>query len=442
VSDDVLRDLEAHYRTQAHSIFSPSSASRWARCTGSLVPNLLEPDKAGEEAAWGTVAHRIVDDWFNTDERAAIFGDPPPYGDEVDALIGRTEVVDGFTITVTAQMIDFCRQYVAWIGGFQAHEHHHELRLESDWAPIAGQGGTADDVLLLPGHLIIADFKTGYIPVHAKENYQLLIYAIGAYVRFNGLWCIKKVTLAIGQPVHDRWETWSLDIDDLMLAEAFFRDKAREAWSLDAPRVASEEACRYCKVIATCPAMQLLTESFADDAFEIEGEYQAVDVQAVTAFMPEPEIIVSQRLESGKKRLPNLHVNALARMYGYRKVFEKFFAAVEAEMFRRAFSLNEKIPGYKLVDGRASRSFKLGADLTEEAKFVGLNPADTRKVTTISPAEMEELLIEKLGYKRKDALALVGSLVERTPGKPTLAPESDDRESVTNLADDSFDIEG
>src|SRR5699024_5955074 len=77
----------------------------WTACGGSLLANLFEEDECSYEAAEGTVAHGIAEQWLKTDIR-------PTH------LIGTTQVIEEkgvrHEIVVSRSMIDYVQDYVDW----------------------------------------------------------------------------------------------------------------------------------------------------------------------------------------------------------------------------------------------------------------------------------------------------------------------------------------
>ena len=125
-----------------HSVFAPSSSAMWTACAGSLIPNVLSEDTAGEAAAEGTVAHGVAETWLKS-------GKKPKH------LIGTIERVEGFDIEITHSMLDFVEQYVTWCWQL-AGDHYIESKVYfDDLTPIPRQGGTADHCACLPEWLII-----------------------------------------------------------------------------------------------------------------------------------------------------------------------------------------------------------------------------------------------------------------------------------------------
>jgi hypothetical protein len=96
-----LEDV-AKLAAAGHSVFSPSSSKMWLTCSGSLIPNVLSHDSAGEEAAEGTVAHSVAERWLTSGERP-------------EHLIGTVETVDGWDIEITEEMMAYVGDYVDYV---------------------------------------------------------------------------------------------------------------------------------------------------------------------------------------------------------------------------------------------------------------------------------------------------------------------------------------
>ena len=186
-------DLEAvQIKLGAHSVFAPSASSMWLYCAGSLIPNLLAEDTAGEDAAYGTVAHGVAERWLKT-------GVKP-----VD-LIGTVEKVDEghavFEIEITHSMLEYVQEYVDW-SVFLPGDHYVEQRVDfSRLTPIPKQGGTADHIACEPGALTITDLKMGKgVQVFAKGNTQARLYALGAFYRWDEQYHFQRIVIRIAQP--------------------------------------------------------------------------------------------------------------------------------------------------------------------------------------------------------------------------------------------------
>ena len=85
------------------------------------------------------------------------------------------------------------------------------------------------------------------------------------------------------------------------------------------------------------------------------------------------------------------------------------------------------VPGWKVVEGRGSRSFTDMDAAFDILKKDGIDECLLWERKPLTLAQVEKVV----GKKR--FTELVGTMVVKTPGKPTLATESDKRPAVTNV---------
>ena len=90
----------------------------------------------------------------------------------------------------------------------------------------------------------------------------------------------------------------------------------------------------------------------------------------------------------------------------------------------------KKWQGFKLVEGRANRRYINDAAVAEAVTAAGFDPYE-KKLKGITA------MTSLLGRKKFDEL--LGGLVERPSGKPTLVPQSDKRPEMNSAADDFKD---
>jgi len=124
----------------------------------------------------------------------------------------------------------------------------------SDWVPDGF--GTADVVILSKHTIRVIDLKYGRgIPVQAKDNTQLRLYALGAYSKFQEEYPeIKTIEYTIYQPRLDSISTDGTTITRLLdWANYFVKQKAKKAWAGTGDFIPGEH-CQFCRAKATCKA--------------------------------------------------------------------------------------------------------------------------------------------------------------------------------------------
>lgn len=225
------------------AVISPrmSSAHRWVggRCTASPALSALSPDDPSSPAAErGHRLHAVAAAWLTSATEAQ--------GDD-------REMVEPYVRAVERAARD---------GG----ELRVELRVDD---PTGRYGGTPDAVVIDRSHKLVhvIDLKTGWGVVEARENWQLLAYALLLAPALEG-W---SASLTIVQPgpwhVAGPVRTWRVDADALELYRGRFDSAVAEVFGAD-PRARAGAHCQYCRALALCPAASAVTLAAADYAAE------------------------------------------------------------------------------------------------------------------------------------------------------------------------------
>lgn len=101
--------------------------------------------------------------------------------------------------------------------------------------------------------------------------------------------------------------------------------------------------------------------------------------------------------------------------------------AVEAEALTR-ITHDKKVPGFKLVEGRANRAWANEDKTRKRLMKMGFILDEIAPRELISPAKVETLLKKA---KRSSEWGTIAPLVTRPPGKLSIAPETDPRPEIT-----------
>lgn len=170
-----------------------------------------------------------------------------------------------------------------------------------------------------------------------------------------------------------------------------------------------EKQCRFCKAKATCPA--LLAE-----VTEVVGGAAVATAEEFAAMLP-----------VGAQFAGDNYLSIAMDKVG---LVEDWCKAVRAEVERRLLR-GDKVPGYKLVEGKQGIRRWVDADKAETAmKALKLEQDDIFERQLISPTAAEKLL-----KKTPEKWEKLQGLISRNPGKPSVAPAADKRpELAVNTA--------
>lgn len=245
--------------------------------------------------------------------------------------------------------------------------------------------GSCDVIARVGDRAIILDWKFGSgVMVEAEENEQLMFYAAAAR-RTKGLeWYFDGVTdieLVIVQPPRiKRWCTTTERIDQF---ERELKRAVELSASANAPMKEGDH-CRWCAAKAICPLMT----GAVDRALAIQ--LREVDITRMGRALKEA-VLLEQWIDD---------LRTLAHQ------------ALEAGV---------AVPGWKLVDKRATRKWKDGAEVEQALWKAGYTDTESLFDTKIkSPAQVEKLL-------KKAKLELPEELIVKESSGTTIAPDEDPR---------------
>lgn len=379
----------------SHALLSPSSAHRWLNCP--LAPRLEAtlPEKPSEYAREGTVAHSVCE---ITAKKKFKKVKAAEYNRVIKKL--KTDAVwddemlhtaETYVEHLTELAMEFANEpYIAF-----------EVKVDiSDYVPEAF--GRCDCVMFGGDTLIITDYKHGKgVPVSPDENPQLMLYALGALKLYKPLFgvALKKVAVYIDQPRIGAYDGWTCTVDELLAWGESVKPKAQMAF-MGFGEYHAGDWCRFCRANGICKA-------------QAEQQIGAFDDFSAAVGNPTALLIPSEMGEVLKR--------GETLVSWYETVREKALESL----------LNgEKIPGYKVVEGRSTRCWTDQDKALDKLQESGVDRAVIYDSVPKTLAQLEKLL----GTARFKEL--VGEFVTKPQGKPTLALETDSRKEFNSAAAD------
>lgn len=374
---------------QKHALLSASSAHRWLHCPPSAKLTAGVTEVPSEAALQGTAAHALAEHKLR---RALKQQSKRPVSEYED------DEMDSYTNDYVSYVLE---QYEQAKQATPGAVIYIEQRLDFSHV-VPGGFGTGDCLIVADGTLHVIDLKYGLgVLVEAEWNPQMMLYAMGALALFDALYDIEQVALTVFQPRRENVSTWTLSVTELnKWAEHTLKPAAELAAKGDGEFCAGTW-CQFCRIASTCRARAEANLELAKFEFAPPAELSADEVADVLA------------------QIPGL---------------TRWASDVQDYALSQALS-GERYEGFKLVAGRSIRKYTDETAVAEAAKAAGYRDIYKRSLLTITA--MEKLM------GKKQFSEILGDLVVKPEGKPTLVPLSDKRPElqISTAADDFTNID-
>ena len=378
----------------SHAVLSPSSASRWLSCTPSARLEMQFPDKAGDFALEGSLAHEFGELRL---KRYSNIIDEPEWNKKTSELMENR--------FYSESLEEYAENYAAFVWEkyqlAQKTTADAVLRIEEkiDLTAYVPEGfGTGDAVILADGTMEIIDLKYGKgVQVSAVENKQMMLYALGALDMFGFMYAIHTVRMTIYQPRLDNISEWEIPAEELLIWGANeLAPRAKMAFAGEGSFVPGKH-CQFCRAKAQCRAL------------------------------------AEKNLETAKHEFDDaslLSDTEISKLLEQMDIIKNWMSAIEEYALQAALN-GKTFPGFKLVEGRSIRKYvdeKQVADRLMENGYKESAIYEPPKLKTITA--MEKLVTKKA------FTALLGDLIIKPQRKPTLVPESDKRREWNSVEND------
>lgn len=364
-----------------HAILSASSSHRWLHCLPSARLELEFENTNGEAAKEGTAAHALSE--HKLKKALRIRSKRPTSEYDSDEMEECTDAYVDFIMEQVELARKSCTDPIVLI----------EQRL--DFSCYVPDGfGTGDCVIISDDRLHIVDFKYGMgVLVDAEDNPQMKLYALGALEIYDSLYDIKEISMTIFQPRRENVSTWTVPVEELKTwAEEELKPKAAKAYQGEGEYMPGPW-CTFCRASTRCRAR-------ADENLKLaQMEFKM------------PPLLTDSEIEEVLTILPDL---------------TKWANEITAYATDAAVNHGKEWHGFKVVEGRSVRKYKDENAVAEKAVISGYK--DIYRKSLIPMTEMQKLM-GKTKFEE-----ILGNLIYKPPGKPTLVPNSDKRPAM-NVAD-------
>lgn len=373
-----------------HAFLSPSASHRWLNCPPSAKLCAEVPDASSPYAQQGTDAHSLC---------AYL----------VEKALGRdTRDPTGTLKYYDAEMQECAEGYASFV--MEEYERAKQtcpdtavlIEQKVDFSPwVKGGTGTADCILLADGMAEVIDYKHGLgIMVSAESeefggNPQLMCYCLGVLDMFDGIYNIDTIKMSIYQPRRENVSTYTMSKADLLQwANGTLAPTALLAQEGKGEFQAGNH-CQFCKVKAACRKRAEYNLELARYDFEMPATLEEHEIDAI--------LLKADQLISWASDV-------------------------------KEYALNQALQGtdyshFKVVEGRSNRKYTNEDDVAKTVMAAGYDPYEK---SILGITAMSKLL----GKKKFNEL--LGSLICKPQGKPTLVSRSDKRPTMKNTAQDDF----
>ena len=361
----------------SHALLSASSSKRWLNCPPSARLCAEIEDTTSEYAKEGTDAHTLCE--YKVKTMLGIEMQDPTetlvyYNEEMERCANdyACYIMDGLEV-----IKNYCKDPLVLI----------EQKL--DFSRYVPEGfGTGDCVIVADKTLYIFDFKYGKgVEVESENNPQMMCYAVGALELFDSLYDIENVCMIIFQPRIENISVSNMNVTELYnWAENTLKPIAELAYEGKGEFKAGDH-CQFCKIKATCRKRAEYNMELAKYDFEEPAELTDEEISSI--------LIKSNDLVSWVSDVKEYALNQAIQGKNY--------------------------PILKLVEGRSNRKYLNEEEVAIAVTNAGYDPYEKKLLGITSMTNL-------LGRTKFNDL--LGSLIYKPPGKPTLVLESDKRPTM------------
>lgn len=371
---------------EKHALLSASGAARWLACPPSARLEEQLPESTSSYAEEGRLAHAIVE---LTVRKHFVEPMGPKKFNAALKKLQEQPCYDSEMLRHANTFLDYVKSVSHRYNGIKPHVAVERM---VDYSLFVPEGfGTSDCIMICGADLHVFDYKYGQgVPVSAEQNPQMMLYGIGALNAYVMLFQIQNIVMHIVQPRLDSTSEYRLTTAELLAWAESIRPIAQTAYE-GRGEFRQGDHCRFCRAKAQCRAradQQLALESFK---------------QIPPALLSASEVgEILQRAQNLAKWAKDVEDYALAQCLA-----------------------GEEIPGWKAVEGRAVRVWTNMDDAFTAITKNGTEEALLYERTPLSLAKVEKLLGKKVFNE------IAAEFITTPPGKPTLAPASDNRKPIT-----------
>jgi uncharacterized protein YdbL (DUF1318 family) len=371
----------------SHAILSASGSHRWLNCLPSARLELEFENKENTAAAEGSAAHALCEHKLRKALRMR--SKRPISSFDSDDMEEHTDAYVDFVM----EQLEIAKQ--------KCSDPLVLIEQKLDFSCYVPQGfGTGDCIIVADEKLHIIDFKYGMgVLVDVVDNPQMKLYALGALEIYDRLYDIKEISMTIFQPRRENISTWTIHLDELKeWAENELRPKAQMAIDGKGEYIPGEW-CTFCRAAVKCRARAEEKLKLAQSEFKL------------------PPLLTDTEIEDILYILPDL---------------AKWANEIMAYATDAAINHGKQWSGYKVVESRSNRKYKDEDAVANVAKANGYKDIFRQSLITIT--EMQKLM------GKKQFEEILGDLIYKPQGKPTLVPITDKRTAMNiSNANNEFD---
>lgn len=379
---------------EEHAKLSASGSKKWLQCPGSVQLESAIPDKDSPYAHEGTTAHALGEAKLRM------------VAGEISRIQYHKTIGD---LEITPEMEEYTEGYKDFVlerwNQAKAATPDAALFVEQklDFSHIVPEGfGTGDAIIIGDGIMEVIDLKYGKgVPVYAKDNSQMRLYAIGAWAAYGYLYDIDSVIMTIYQPRIDNIDSCMMSAAELITWGESIKKTAQEAFE-GSDKFQSGRHCDtgFCKARPVC-------RTYSEEKLKLA------------------------RMEFRKPQM--LSNDEIAEVLDQAEVLSNWVNVVKDYALKQALA-GATFPGFKVVEGRSSRTYTDETKVLQVLEEQGFEAEQISKVKIKGVTDMEKLLGKNQFH------SLLGEYITKPAGKPTLVKVEDKRPEWNSAAVDFKNI--